>query len=96
MAHFAELNEINEVIRVIVVSNNDIVDENGNEQESKGIEFCKSLFGQNTRWIQTSYNANFRGKYAGERDIYDPVNDIFIEGQRNTVINPEPEETPVE
>ena len=31
-----------------------------------------------TTWKQTSYSANFRGRYAGVGDVYDPVNDIFI------------------
>ena len=86
MAHFAELNENNTVLKVIVIDNKNIVDENGIEKEEVGVAFCKSLFGENTRWVQTSYNANFRGKYAGERDIYDPINDIFTEGERQTVI----------
>jgi hypothetical protein len=68
MAHFAELNENNVVTQVIVVHNNELLD-NGVESEAKGIAFCQSLFGGN--WIQTSYNANFRGKFAGVGDIYD-------------------------
>lgn len=76
MAHFAELNENNEVIQVIVVHNNELLDENGNESETKGIEFCQSLFGG--RWIQTSYNGNFRKNYAAIGGIYDPVRDAFI------------------
>ena len=42
MAHFAQLDLNNLVTQVIVVSNNEIQDENGLEQESKGIEFCNS------------------------------------------------------
>jgi hypothetical protein len=68
MAHFAELNENNVVTQVIVVHNNELLD-NGVESEAKGIAFCQSLFGGT--WVQTSYNANFRGKYAGIKDIYD-------------------------
>ena len=82
MAHFAELDSNNKVVRVIVVSNQDTADEHGVEQESIGIAFCKSLFGEETNWIQTSYNASFRRKYAGEEDIYDSSNDIFISPQR--------------
>jgi hypothetical protein len=55
-----------------------LLDQNGNEIEQKGIDFCKSLFGQNTKWIQTSYNDKFRGKYAATDDIYDEINNIFI------------------
>jgi len=77
MAHFAELDGNNEVLRVIVVNNKDIVDDNGEEKEEIGIAFCKSLFGEDTKWVQTSYNATMRGKYAGYGDIYDEVNDEF-------------------
>lgn len=77
MAHFAQINENNIVTRVIVVSNDDIMD-NGLESESKGIEFCRSLLGQHTNWVQTSYNGNFRKRYAGVGYIYDPNLDAFI------------------
>lgn len=64
MAHFAKIE--NGIVReVIVVSNDVIVDSNGVEQEQLGIDFCKSLYGQDTEWVQTSYNGNIRGKYAG-------------------------------
>lgn len=77
MAHFAKLNG-NNVTQVIVVNNKVITDENGIEQEQLGIDFCKSLYGEDTNWIQTSYNGSFRGKFAGIGDIYDPVNDVFV------------------
>jgi len=76
MAHFAELNENNIVTRVIVVSNDDCLDQYGNENEAIGALFCHNLLGG--RWIQTSYNANFRGIYAGMGDYYDEELDIFI------------------
>ena len=78
MAHFAQLDNNNIVIQVIVVHNNELLDQNGNEIEQKGIDFCKSLFGQDTKWVQTSYNAKFRGKYAATDDVYDEINNIFI------------------
>ena len=59
MAHFAELDLSNIVLRVIVVNNEDIT-VNGQESEAKGIAFCQSLFGADTRWVQTSYNNTFR------------------------------------
>lgn len=77
MAHFAELNENNIVLRVIVVHNNELLD-NGGESEVKGIAFCQSLFGANTRWVQTSYNGNFRKHYAGEGFSYDANLDAFV------------------
>lgn len=75
MAHFAELDANNIVLRVIVVHNNELMD-NGQESEAKGIAFCQSLFGGN--WIQTSYNANIRKNYAGIGYTYDPTRDAFI------------------
>jgi len=78
MAHFAELDENNIVLRVIVVNNEDIKDETGNENESVGISFLHKLFGTSTKWAQTSYNARFRGKYAGIGDFFDESNNIFI------------------
>jgi hypothetical protein len=82
MAHFARL-ENNFVTQVIVVNNEVILDENGIEQESIGAQFCADLFGG--EWKQTSYNANFRGKYAGSGDIYDPVEDVFKSSQADTL-----------
>lgn len=76
MAHFAELDSNNTVLRVIVVHNNELLDETGKESEAKGIAFCQSLFGGN--WIQTSYNSNFRKNYAGVDFTYDGQRDAFI------------------
>jgi hypothetical protein len=81
MAHFAELDDNNIVKQVIVVANEELLDENGQESENKGIAFCKSLFGEDTRWIQTSFNANFRNKYAGGGDIYLQDRDVFLPAQ---------------
>jgi hypothetical protein len=78
MAHFAQLDINNTIINVIVVHNNELLDQNGNEVEQKGINFCKSLFGQDTRWVQTSYNGNFRKNYAGIGYTYDEGRDAFI------------------
>ena len=74
MAHFARL-ENNFVREVIVVNNEVLLDENGVEQEALGAQFCTDTFGG--EWKQTSYNANFRGRYAGSGMTYDPVNDVF-------------------
>ena len=80
MAHFAELDEYNKVLRVIVVTNSDIL-KDGVEDEATGIAFCRRLLGENTRWVQTSYNNNFRKQYAGIGYTYDAVNDVFIAPQ---------------
>jgi hypothetical protein len=89
MAHFAELDENNVVTQVIVVHNNELLEskqttltEDGTvsvsyvESEQLGIDFCKSLHGADTRWVQTSYNGSFRGKYAGIGDTYE--NGAFV------------------
>lgn len=78
MAHFAKLDQNNKVIEVIVVSNQDILDEKKNESEQIGIEFCKMLHGKDTRWVQTSYNHKFRGRYAGVGMYYDEILDEFV------------------
>lgn len=78
MAHFAKLDENNTVVQVIVVHNNELLDENGVEQESIGVAFCQSLFGSDTTWKQTSYNNNFRFRYAGEGYTYNSTLDAFI------------------
>lgn len=78
MAHFAEIDNNNIVLRVIVVHNTELLDENGNENESKGIQFCKDHYGQDTGWVQTSYNNNFRKNYAGAGYLYDEVRNAFI------------------
>jgi hypothetical protein len=78
MAHFAQIDNNNIVINIIVVHNNELLDQDGNEVEQKGIDFCKSLFGENTKWIQTSYNGNIRKNYAGIGYTYDESRDAFI------------------
>jgi hypothetical protein len=76
MAHFAKINTYNIVEQVIVVNNEVLLDENNVEQESIGKQFCLDTFGGN--WIQTSYNGNFRGRYAGPGMIYDADKDEFL------------------
>lgn len=76
MAHFAEIGLNNTVLRVIVVHNNELLDENGVEQEAKGVEFCRNLLGGT--WLQTSYNGNLRKNFAGAGYTYDSERDAFI------------------
>lgn len=78
MAHFAQLDENNNVLQVIVVSNACLMNADGFEVEQLGIEFCKSLFGADTNWMQTSYNNKFRERYAGIGYTYDAAKDAFI------------------
>ena len=83
MAHFAELDENNTVLRVIVIGNDMMLDEQGQDSEAVGVAFCQSLFGPDTIWTRTSYNGNIRKNYAGIGHTYDP--------QRNAFIAPMPE-----
>ena len=76
MAHFAEIGVDNIVIRVIVVNNAELLDENGDEQESLGADFCRGLFGGT--WMQTSYNGNIRKNFANKGYTYDSTKDAFI------------------
>lgn len=77
MAHFAELDANNIVTRVIVVSNADIVDGDGVEQEALGVAVCRAICGAETNWVQTSYNSNFRKQYAGVGMKYEATADLF-------------------
>jgi hypothetical protein len=76
MAHFAQVtNGI--VQRVIVVSNDDCGGGEFPESEPIGQAFIAAI-GLTGEWLQTSYHANFRGKYAGLGDIYDAELDEFV------------------
>jgi hypothetical protein len=65
MAHFAEIDSDNKVLRVLVVDNS---------QEHRGQEFLAVDCNLGGTWVQTSYNANFGGKYAGIGDTWDGTN----------------------
>ena len=83
MAHFAELNSSNEVLRVVVISNDD-VDANGGDQHADAETFVASIVPYSTggtAWKQTSYNNNFRKQYAGIGYSYDSSKDKFITPQ---------------
>ena len=79
MAHFAKLDENNNVLAIHVV-NNDVILVDGIESEQKGVDFLTSIHGH-TNWKQTSYNNNFRNKYAAINDKYDVSLDAFITPQ---------------
>jgi hypothetical protein len=69
MAHFAEIDKNGIVLRVLVVDDS---------QEHRGQEFLADDLGLGGTWIQTSYNSNIRGKFAGIGDTYDKKKDEFI------------------
>lgn len=72
MAHFAEIDENNIVLRVLVVDNS---------VEHRGQDFLANDIGLGGRWIQTSYNGSFRGKFAGIGSIYNEELDAFYPQQ---------------
>jgi hypothetical protein len=70
MSHFAEIDENNIVVRVLV---------GDNALPNEGLDwFIENLGG---RWIQTSYNGNFRKQFAAIGYTYNPEADVFIENQ---------------
>jgi len=77
MAHFAKLDDNNNVLEVHCVNNDELMVD-GTESEAKGIEFLTSWSGGYTNWKQTSYNGNFRKHYAGIGYTYDAMRDAFI------------------
>jgi len=80
MAHFAELNNENQVIRVVVISNED-VDANGGDLHPDAETFVESIvphLENGVAWKQTSYNNNFRKSFTGIGQIYDASKDKFL------------------
>lgn len=71
MAHYAELNDKNQVIRVVVIPNE------VEPTEQHGIEYCKKICG-GQHWKKTSYNGSIRRHFAGYMFTYDWVRDAFI------------------
>jgi len=78
MAHFAELDSSNKVLRVLVVDN---------EHEERGAEYLAVDCGLGGTWVQTSYNANFGNQFAGIGDTWDGVN--FIPPERPEMMDTE-------
>lgn len=80
MAHFALIDQNNYVTEVCKVSNDVMLDASGNESEELGIKFLNEVTPapEGFRWIQTSYNSNFRGNYAGIGMRYDEQYDSFL------------------
>lgn len=71
MAHFARID--NGIVRQVIVVSNDDCGGDFPESEPIGQAFIASL-GLTGEWLQTSYHANFRGKYAGIGDVWDGTN----------------------
>jgi len=86
VAHFAQVQD-GIVRNVIVVGNSDCGGGDFPDSEPIGQAFITSI-GIEGDWLQTSYNGNFRGQYAGQGMTYDPAHDEFV--------SPQPEEPPSE
>ena len=69
MSHWAEIDQNNKVVRVVVGDNNDA---NGDEGYKWLIDNLGGI------WIQTSFNNKFRKQFAGIGYTYDEINDVFI------------------
>jgi len=76
MAHFAELDNNNVVLRVVVVGNDCVP----SDEHIDGETWCINFFKGGT-WKQTSYNHNFRKQYAGMGYTYDAAKNKFISPQ---------------
>ena len=76
MAHFAELDNNNVVLRVVVVGNDCVP----SDEHIDGETWCINFFKGGT-WKQTSYNNNFRKQYAGMGFTYDAAKNKFISPQ---------------
>ena len=69
MAHFAQIDENNLVLCVLVVDNS---------LEHRGAEFLANDLGLGGRWVQTSYNGKIRKNFASIGFTYDSNLDAFI------------------
>jgi hypothetical protein len=80
MGHFAELDINNKVIRVLTACNQDIANNGGDQSEQAALYFeSLNKFSEGgVKWIQTSYNNNFKKQYAGVGYSYLPEHDVFI------------------
>ena len=78
MAKFAKIGLNNKVIEVVALSNNAILDANGNEDETLGVELLTNQTGW-PHWVQTSFNGSIRKNYAGIGYEWDEDRNAFIE-----------------
>lgn len=78
MAHFVKVEQNGFITQSLVVANSDCGDLDFPASEPVGQAFLASL-GLEGTWKQTSYNNNFRGRYAGIGFKYDSALDEFVE-----------------
>ena len=87
MAHFAQIDEYDVVRNVIVIDNSDCGGGDFPDSEPIGQAFIAAI-GIDGDWLQTSYNNNFRGTYAGQGMTYDPTLDEFVSPVEPEVLEP--------
>ncbi len=101
MAHFAELDSNNIVLRVLTLNNSVMQNDQGQRVEQLGIDFLQNLYGSNTIWSQTSYNTRAGIYYvAGTNEVSPDQSKAFrknyaginytYDSTRNAFINPKP------
>lgn len=78
MAHFAELDKNNVVLRVIVFSNEALENKSFPDSEAHALAYLHQMYGEDTAWKQTSYNKNFRKNFAGIGHVYYSQEDVFM------------------
>ena len=77
MAHFARIDS-NNVVRQVIVISDDVAPDPAPDNEQQGQAYIADVLGLAGEWKQTSYNGNFRGRYAGIGYTYDPDADEFV------------------
>jgi hypothetical protein len=101
MAHFAELDSNNIVLRVLCLENSVMENDQGQRVEQLGIDFLQNLYGANTIWAQTSYNTRAGIYYVqGTNEVSPDQSKAFrknyagiewsYDPTRNAFINPKP------
>jgi hypothetical protein len=101
MAHFAELDSNNIVLRVLCLENSVMENGQGQRVEQLGIDFLQNLYGQNTIWVQTSYNTRAGIYYVPGTNEVSPDQSLAFRKNyagidwsydltRNAFINPKP------
>lgn len=77
MAHFAQVDENNIVVNVIVVPDSNAPDPPSDTSQALGREFIANTLRLPGTWIQCSWGSKYRGTYPSPGFIYHPENDIF-------------------
>jgi len=87
VAHFAQVDEYQIVRNVIVIDNSDCGGGDFPDSEPIGQDFIADI-GIEGDWLQTSYNNNLRGQYAGQGMTYDPALDEFVSPVVDEFVSP--------